>query len=580
VLRAPRHLRQRPEAALFLAPALALYGLFVLWPLLQVVWLSLQRWNGYGPQTWIGAGNYATLFGDGVFRAALLHSVAWEVAGGLLPALLGLGLALLVRQARARTALLTALFVPVLLPATVVAALWTLVYSPLSGLLNTLLRDLGLGALAADWLGDPRLALGALFAAWLWSTIGVGTLILWSGLQAIDGEYYLLARAEGAGPLWRFAHVTLPGLRRTGALVLLVDAALAAQVFDLVFVTTGGGPGYATMLLPLDMYGRAFGGHTGQGAATACVQIALGLVLAGLALALARTEGTLQLGEAEAPASRGPGRVAATAALAAAVAVLLLPFAWLLLAAIEPGRAFALTGGRQIADLRTLTGAQFAAAWNAGMGGALGESLSLAAAAVAGTLALSVPAAFALSQVLRGRRRRAVILGVLLLGLFLPTPVLIIPLFTLLRDLGLLDTVWGVLLPEIARALPFAVLLLWASLSGGPVEVFQAAEVDGASPLQRMLRIALPLARPALYAAGVWAFVSSWNEYLLPTVVSQDGSLQTVPTLLATFLGKSNTQYGPLAAASALAILPTLALLLAVWLPAARGMQRIGRALR
>src|SRR4029077_3114091 len=119
----------------------------------------------------------------------------------------------------------------------------------------------GLGGLTRAWLGDPGLALKALFVAWAWASVGIGSLILSAGLRTIGREYLDVARLEGGGPLWRLCHVTLPGMRRSIAVALLVNVALAAQVFDLVFVTTGGGPGNATMILPLDMYGRAFGGR-------------------------------------------------------------------------------------------------------------------------------------------------------------------------------------------------------------------------------------------------------------------------------------------------------------------------------
>jgi raffinose/stachyose/melibiose transport system permease protein len=560
---------------MYIGPALALYGLFLLWPLVQVVWLSLHQWNGYGPQIWIGGENFMILLADPVFRTTLFHSGLWEVFGVTIPTVLGLALALAIRQSRAGGSALIALFVPALLPATVVAALWVLVYSPISGLLNTVLRSFGPGALASDWLGDPHLALGALFVAWLWSSVGVGTLLFWSALGAIDHEYYLLARAEGAGPLWRFRHVTLPGLSRTGGVTMLVNAALAAQVFDLVFVTTGGGPGYATMLLPIDIYGRAFGGFTGQGAAAACIQVALGFILAALALLLSRGEGTLQLGETDfGAAGKERGRTMWSIAVWSAVGLLVLPLLWLMVAAVEPGRDFALSGGWQISDLRSWTGENFAAAWNAGMGGAMVTSLLLALTVVAVTLLLSTPAAFALAYLVRVRAWRFGILAALILGLLQPMPVLIIPLFNLLHDFGLLNTVWGIVLPEIAQALPFGVLLLWAAFRSEPAEVLQAAEVDGASPFQRLVRVALPLARSTIVAVAIWAFVTSWNQYLLPTVVSQDGSLQTVPTLLGTFLGRYNTAYGPLAAGSALAILPTLGLVAALRLQFGSGLQR------
>lgn len=553
---------------LFLLPALALYGLFVLWPVLELIRLSLYRWSGFGAQTWIGLTNFATLWNDSQFRTSLGHSILWEVGAATVPTVLGLGLALLVSRSRLASVSLAAVFFPALLPATVVAAVWTLMYSPVSGPLDLSLGGLGLGRLAGDWLGDPHLALGSLFVAWTWSVLGIGTLIFWAGLRAIGREYLELALVEGAGPIWRLRHVVLPGLRRTGAIVVLLNAALAAQVFDLVFVTTGGGPGYATTTVPLDMYGRAFGGQAGQGAASACFQLALGLILLALVLVLLRRgEDSLDTGTPRRERSSGLLSVIVPAILV----VFLLPLGWLLVAALEPGRAFALGQLNPGLDPRHWAWGNFSAVWDTGMSGAIATSALLALAVVAGTIIVATPAAFALARRMRGLWVYA-LLALLLLGLLQPTPVLIIPLFSWLKDLGLLDSVWGVLLPETARNLSFAVLVLWGFISQTPREVFDAAEVDGAAPWQQMLRIALPLARPALYAVGIWSFVSSWNEYLLPTLVSQDGALGTVPTLLGSMIGKYDTQYGLLAAGSLLAALPSLLIYVALRRSAAAGL--------
>lgn len=539
----------------FILPALALYGLFVLWPLGQVGWLSLQHWNGYGPQTFIGLNNFTDLWGDAVFRTSLTHSVLWEFATVLVTAL-GLGIALIARHSRLRSLALAALFFPVLLPATVVAAIWTLVYSPLHGLLNTSLRALGASGLARAWLGDPSLALPALFIAWLWASLGIGTLVFWAGLATIGREYLELAVVEGAGPIWRFRHVIAPALRRTVVIALLVNVALAAEVFDLVFVTTGGGPGYATMVLPIDMYGRAFGGATGQGAAVAAIQVLVGLALAAAALLLFRGGGETMTGHESVVVSiRSYRRDLSTFALALVLIAVLIPLGWLAVVALGGG-GFGVGASSVGFDPRTWEWSSFSLAWNTGMNGALATSALLAAGSIGLTLLLSAPAAFALSRLRRPWMRTA--LALLLLGFFQPTPVLIIPLFTLVKGLGLLDTTWGVLLPEVARNLPFACLLLWAFIAQLPNEIMESAAVDGASPFRQMLSLALPLSRPALAAVAVWAFVTSWNEYLLPTLVSQDGSLQTVPTLLATFIGRFNTQYDLLGAGSLISIAPAL----------------------
>lgn len=571
----------RPATALYLLPALALYGLFVLWPMIEVGRLALYRWSGYGARTWVGLANFATLWSDALFRTSLAHSALWELGAMVVPTIAGLEIALLVAQSRGRSLIVSAFFFPALLPATVIAAVWVLVYSPVSGLLDVSLRNLGLGGIAADWLGNPRLALGALFAAWAWSAVGVGTLIFWAGINAIGHEYRELAMVEGAGALWRFRHVTLPGLRRVGFVVLLVNAALGAQVFDLIFVTTGGGPGYATMIVPLDMYGRAFGGRAGQGAAVACVQVALGLTLTALALlaGLGRGESLDSGNDAGAQGRRQSGW-GATAAISCAVLLFLLPPGWLLLAALEPGRLFALGTLGTGFDPRLWAWSNFSTVWNTGMSEAIATSLLLALGVVLATMLLATPCAFALAHLMRARRWTCGALVLFLVGLLQPTLVIIIPLFTLLKDLGLLDSVWGILLPETARNLPFAVLVLWGFMAQSPGDVVEAAKVEGASSWQQMTRIAVPLSKSALYAVAVWSFVTSWNEYLLPTLVSQDGSLQTVPTLLATFIGKYDTQFGLLAAGSLMAALPMVAIYLVLRAPAAAGLAGAERRIR
>lgn len=556
--------------AALLLPAAVMYATFLLWPMAEVVWLSLFTWTGYGPKVFAGLSNYTALWGGGPFHSSVWHSLAWEGAAIIVPSVVGFGLALLLRRSRGHALVLSVLFFPALLPPVVVASVWVLMYSPALGLIDTALHDVGLPAV--DWLGNPSLALPSLFVAWLWSATGVSALILWAALGRIGREWFDIAAVEGAGPLWRLRHVILPGIRRPGVLLLVINAGLAFQVFDLVFVTTGGGPGYATMMLPMEIYGRAFGGQAGSGAAVATLQLIGGLVLALAASRLLSGGESLHTGE---PADIGI-RPLPTALSAVTATIWLLPLVWLLPLALEPGQGLLINGISFHPDRWSLSNA--GAVWQQGLGGAMGESLAIAAMVVAATLVFSAPAAFALSRL---PVRTALLPGVvLLIGLFQPTSALIIPLFSWLRDLGLLGTVWGVVLPEIGRTIPLAVLILWGFLAQLPRDVLEAAQVDGAGIVRQMVSVALPLTAPALAAVGIWSFVSSWNEYLLPLMVSQDGSLQTVPGLLATFIGRYDTEVSLLAAGTLMAMAPSLLIFLVLRHRAASGMVTAERSVR
>jgi ABC-type glycerol-3-phosphate transport system permease component len=237
------------------------------------------------------------------------------------------------------------------------------------------------------------------------------------------------------------------------------------------------------------------------------------------------------------------------------------PLIWLLRAGFLPGRALVLPN--QSPSLAAIW-ANLRADWDLGMSSALPRSLALAAGVVAGTLALSVPAGYSLAFLIRKSFVRAALLALLTLCLIQPAPLLIVPLFSLLRAFHLLDNPLGIMLPEIALAVPLATLAMWAGVSGLAREPLLAARADGAGPWQNLWLVALPLAAPAVAVAAAWAFLTSWNQYLLPTVVSQDGSLSTVPTLLGSFSGAYDTQFGLLAAGAILGLVPIFLLYLAL----------------
>ena len=267
---------------LWVMPALLVYGLFTLVPLVSGVWLSLLRWDGIEPARFVGLRNFERLFRDEKLASALLHNVQYAVGTVSGKIVLSLVLALLLNQAlRGRGFYRTALFLPVVMSFVVVGILWTWIYNLDFGLLNSLLRAVGLDGLALNWLGDTKVALWALIGVDIWKWYGFHMVIFLAGLQTIPAELYEAARIDGASRLNRLVSITLPLLRPVMLVNVTISLMGAMNVFDIPYVMTQGGPANATNVLALHMYLEAFKfNRIGYGAAISYTLFALIGVLA------------------------------------------------------------------------------------------------------------------------------------------------------------------------------------------------------------------------------------------------------------------------------------------------------------
>jgi raffinose/stachyose/melibiose transport system permease protein len=176
-------------------------------------------------------------------------------------------------------------------------------------------------------------------------------------------------------------------------------------------------------------------------------------------------------------------------------------------------------------------------------------------------LSLSSAAAFVIARMeFRGKEP---LFNFFTLGLLFPLPVAILPLYLLLRQMGLVDSLWGVILPQVAFLLPWNILLLRAFFLSIPRDLEDAAYVDGASPLEFMLRVLLPLVRPALAAVAVLSMVTSWNNFFLPLVVLNSDNLWTLPLGVMQFQGQYVADWAKILAYVSLALVPAIAFYLA-----------------
>jgi raffinose/stachyose/melibiose transport system permease protein len=263
---------------LYIAPAMAFYAAFVLFPFLHSVWLSFFRWDGVTAGVWVGLENYREILSDPEIRSAFVHSVVLIFFFSLLPVSIGLLLASILSRAQVRglTFFRTVLFLPQIVTAVVIGVIWRWIYDP-SGPLNRALETVGLGSLSHAWLGDFTWALPAVGLVGTWFTAGFCMVLFLAGVQKIPTSLYDAARVDGAGPLREFFAVTLPGLRNELVVVLTLTIIWALRTFDLIYVTTRGGPGRSTTVPAFALYQRAF--FTGEVGSAAAIGVTLALII-------------------------------------------------------------------------------------------------------------------------------------------------------------------------------------------------------------------------------------------------------------------------------------------------------------
>lgn len=277
---------------LFILPAFALYILFVGLPIAQVGVYSLLSFDNGIVQGFAGISNYLRLGSDGVFWAALGHNAVWVVLTLAFPLMAGLLLSAILAEMSPRTVrVLGAIyFLPRTIPLVVAGIIWGWIYNPLFGLANWGLDIAGLGDLAGAWLAEPSSALVSLNIVGAWTFFGFCVVIYLAAIQSVDPSLYEAASLDGATWWQRFRFITVPLLKSTTLFLGLYAAIEAMRFFDLVWVTTQGGPGYATEVLTTHIYKTFFlVGDFGYAAALSVVLLAIVLTISAVSFRILRT---------------------------------------------------------------------------------------------------------------------------------------------------------------------------------------------------------------------------------------------------------------------------------------------------
>ena len=275
--------RQRLEILLFVAPALTLMAIFVVYPVYSAARMSLYRWKGFGPMVdFVGLQNYVRVLSDDVFTDAVMHNFIIVFASSLVQLPLGLALALLLnRRIRGRGLLRTIIFVPYVLAEVIAGVVWFQLLQPRTGLLETMLGSVGIPVPEQGFLGTPDLALTTIFVVLTWKYLGLAVLLFLAGLQGVPDELHEAAQLDGASWWQVQRRIAIPLIAPTIRTWCFLSMIGSLQLFDMVWILTGGGPANATTTMATYLISQGTQrGNFGIAGAASVVLFLIGFVMA------------------------------------------------------------------------------------------------------------------------------------------------------------------------------------------------------------------------------------------------------------------------------------------------------------
>ncbi|NLD17362.1 MAG: sugar ABC transporter permease [Tissierellia bacterium] len=248
---------------LFVLPALIMLTVFIFYPLVQNFINSVYEFSAFSPtKTFVGSANFKELLKDKVVATALKNNFRYAVISVIFQVFGGMTLAAILEQKVFRKfapAFRIIYFMPVVISITVIALLFSFVYHPQIGLLNSLLKNIGLGNLAKPWLGNSKTAIYAVIAVSQWQSIGYIMMLFIVAIQKIPGELYEAAELDGASKIQQFFYVTIPQVRETLFVTTLITITGSMLVFNEPYIlTSGGGPGTSSITMSIHMYQMGF----------------------------------------------------------------------------------------------------------------------------------------------------------------------------------------------------------------------------------------------------------------------------------------------------------------------------------
>jgi multiple sugar transport system permease protein len=601
----------------FVLPMVLLMAGLIFWPFINAIVMSTTSLNFLtGATSSVGFRNFERLLTNSDYLQAMGNTINFTFWSLSIKFVVGMTIALILHSRLPLKNLIAAIMLmPWIVPEVVTALAWKSIYDPIFGGLNPIMQGLGLIDRPLGWLSDPQMAMGSVIAVNIWKGIPFFTLLLLAGLKAIDNEQLEAAEVDGANAVQRFRYVTLPGLKYVVLVVLLLSFISTFNQFGLIYLMTNGGPSGATKLYSILAYEKAIGSlQYGPGSAIALSVAPLMAILIALLARFLRQDdreakprtggfsigrmigdgfgrifslfldiiflpfdlalrGIERLsrslrerlkGDAYAPLMKLESRENTNVGLrllllVPILAFVLFPFYWVIVTSFK--------GNPQISERSSIfwpdpfTTEQFRSLiqdtpflmW-------LGNSVIVALVSTVISVAFAALAAYALARL--KFLGAGLLTTLILITYLLPGTLIFIPLYQILADFGLINSHGSLFATYPTFLMPFATWVLIGYFRSIPVELEEAAMIDGASRLYAFWRITLPLAAPALLAVALFAFTNAWNEFLFAFVFINSESLRTLPIGLLSLVVGDILPWGKLMAASLLTAIPVALLYL------------------
>lgn len=603
------------EAYLFLLPAALLLGSIVAYPFLRAVYTGFTRTTSLDIGPWVGLLNYQILYQDPFFWDSVRISLTYTISAVVLKFFAGMIAALLLHRLTRFSTIFTALvMLPWIMPEVVRSITWKGLLDPIYGLVNPLLKQLGLIEQSIPFFGTPALALPSVVMVNLWAGIPFFTLLLVAGLKAIDKEQYEAAAIDGASAWRQFLHITLPGLQYVILVETLLSFIWTFNGFTQVFLLTGGGPLGATkvytifaieaarsfrigtavasalsmvplLALLIIILGRnVLATQTGRASETAVepnstvwglltwpVRMLFGLIMAlfwalndGVEWAVERI-GTIirrlrphstdaHAAKLRAVAARRRVNIFAGIALGLLLIFELFPFFFVFITSFKSEAQVVSFQSLYRPDPWTLE--QYYKLLGPTRNFLIWMRNSFIVSMVTPLISTLVASLAAYSLVRLNWKGSRVFSSAVFSAYLMPGVLLVISIFQIFAKLGLTNSLYGLMIAYSTFALPFAIWLMMGYYASIPKELEEAGLIDGCNRFQVFWRIVLPLTKPALMAIFLFGVTNAWNEYLFAYVLISKQTLMTLPVGLGLMIVGDVQPWGELTAASLLMAIP------------------------